>query len=270
MALSHIGSKTTYLKVLNDLHQYGYIRHEKPKSKNWKSRVSVTRLVERKEKLQMDLFSQLSELPANCTDYSLSTVPIMGHTEKPDSGHQPSHYRDTDCPKNEPLSVPQLVFPINKNIKEVLKREKNGAPAPNTHLKNIFSEEEKDSFAGRAKCIASATPSIIPSKSPVLKSQTDEPIRPTLKQVHHFFYKLKQENNLSLELHKESEKFFAHYTANGWKLGGTTPIINWQAAAKKWILNSWNGNQYARSSKNEYHLSSGESLNKNQDYSTPL
>lgn len=31
-------------------------------------------------------------------------------------------------------------------------------------------------------------------------------------------------------------KFFHHYQAIGWKKGGTTPITDWKAAAKSWIL----------------------------------
>lgn len=35
----------------------------------------------------------------------------------------------------------------------------------------------------------------------------------------------------------EAEKFYAHYTANGWRISGRTPMQDWQAAATKWILN---------------------------------
>lgn len=35
----------------------------------------------------------------------------------------------------------------------------------------------------------------------------------------------------------EAEKFFNHYTSNGWLVGGKTPMKNWQASAKKWMLN---------------------------------
>ncbi len=34
----------------------------------------------------------------------------------------------------------------------------------------------------------------------------------------------------------EAHKFFNHYQATGWKMGGRSPILNWQAAATKWML----------------------------------
>ncbi len=36
----------------------------------------------------------------------------------------------------------------------------------------------------------------------------------------------------------EGEKFFNHYESNGWLVGGKTPMRNWQAAARYWMLNS--------------------------------
>ena len=36
----------------------------------------------------------------------------------------------------------------------------------------------------------------------------------------------------------EAQKFYNHYCAIGWKVGGKIKIENWQASAKKWILKS--------------------------------
>ena len=35
----------------------------------------------------------------------------------------------------------------------------------------------------------------------------------------------------------EAQKFFNHYQANGWKVGGKTEMKDWHASAKKWMLN---------------------------------
>jgi hypothetical protein len=35
----------------------------------------------------------------------------------------------------------------------------------------------------------------------------------------------------------EARKFFYHFEANGWKVGGKTPMKNWHAAAHNWMLN---------------------------------
>ena len=36
----------------------------------------------------------------------------------------------------------------------------------------------------------------------------------------------------------EAEKFFNHYQSNGWRVGGRTPMKDWQASARNWIINS--------------------------------
>jgi hypothetical protein len=36
----------------------------------------------------------------------------------------------------------------------------------------------------------------------------------------------------------EAEKFFDHFTANGWKVGGKSPMRDWKAAARNWTRNS--------------------------------
>lgn len=43
------------------------------------------------------------------------------------------------------------------------------------------------------------------------------------------------EKNASPE---EAEKFFNHYESNGWKVGGKSPMKNWHAAARNWLLNT--------------------------------
>jgi hypothetical protein len=39
----------------------------------------------------------------------------------------------------------------------------------------------------------------------------------------------------------EAEKFFNHYSANGWMQNKGKPIVNWRAAVNNWILNDMNG-----------------------------
>lgn len=65
----------------------------------------------------------------------------------------------------------------------------------------------------------------------------------------------------------EAAKFFHHYEANGWRQAGKVPITNWQAAARKWILNI-HSNQTLKNGK---RAKTGN-LHSNQDksYSDPL
>ncbi|MBN2743955.1 MAG: hypothetical protein JXR39_08685 [Marinilabiliaceae bacterium] len=35
----------------------------------------------------------------------------------------------------------------------------------------------------------------------------------------------------------EAEKFFNHFESNGWLVGGRSPMKDWKAAARNWMLN---------------------------------
>jgi hypothetical protein len=54
---------------------------------------------------------------------------------------------------------------------------------------------------------------------------------PSVEEVHKFF--LQQKSN-----EVEAEKFFNHFQSNGWLVGGRSPMKDWKAAAKKWMLNN--------------------------------
>jgi hypothetical protein len=40
----------------------------------------------------------------------------------------------------------------------------------------------------------------------------------------------------------EAERFFNYFESNGWQVGGKTPMKDWRAAARNWILNAKNFN----------------------------
>lgn len=48
--------------------------------------------------------------------------------------------------------------------------------------------------------------------------------------VKNFFLEMKSSD-------LEAEKFFNYFQSNGWKVGGKTPMRDWKAAARNWILN---------------------------------
>jgi hypothetical protein len=44
-----------------------------------------------------------------------------------------------------------------------------------------------------------------------------------------------------LEIHStaaEAEKFFNHFQSNGWRVGGRSPMKDWRAAARNWVINA--------------------------------
>jgi hypothetical protein len=70
----------------------------------------------------------------------------------------------------------------------------------------------------------------------------------------------------------EAEKFFSHYQSNGWLVGGKSPMINWQASAQKWILNSkdFTNNQKVTSSGVEKRNQNRLHVSPNKNYAEPL
>lgn len=60
---------------------------------------------------------------------------------------------------------------------------------------------------------------------------SDEVKNPTFNQVKTYFTS-KQWPPI------EAQKFFNYFQSNGWLVGGKTPMKNWQAAARNWMLNS--------------------------------
>ncbi|MDX1349949.1 hypothetical protein [Xanthomarina gelatinilytica] len=70
------------------------------------------------------------------------------------------------------------------------------------------------------------------------------------------------------KLQSIAEKFYNHYKATGWLIGGKTPIIDWQAAAQNWMqkaleLKSF---KHVKTTKNLNHLKT----NRNKNYGAPL
>ena len=67
----------------------------------------------------------------------------------------------------------------------------------------------------------------------------------------------------------EANKFHNYFSSNGWLVGGKTPMKNWKAAAKNWMLNSLKYNGNNNNSKTSIQP---QNLNTaiDKDYSEPL
>jgi len=71
----------------------------------------------------------------------------------------------------------------------------------------------------------------------------------------------------------EAQKFYNHYQAIGWKVGGKTKIVNWQATAKNWMIKSKEMSVRAQSRTNQKSVSQimdNLKTNKNKNYNEPL
>lgn len=77
------------------------------------------------------------------------------------------------------------------------------------------------------------------------------------KEVLEFF---KKENWPELE----AQKFYNHYQAIGWKIGGKIKIENWHASAKNWMLKSEELKTKKEVSQNQDNLHTVRNKNYNQ------
>ena len=63
----------------------------------------------------------------------------------------------------------------------------------------------------------------------------------------------------------EAKKFFNYFSSNGWLVGGKAPMVDWQAAAQNWMLNSKNFTNHEH-----YNRSGNLNAGTDKDYSEPL
>ncbi len=72
----------------------------------------------------------------------------------------------------------------------------------------------------------------------------------------------------------EAAKFFNHYQGIGWKVGGKTKIVDWQATAKSWMLKSNEMKMNYREKTNSVlpldHFQDNLHINQNKNYNEPL
>jgi hypothetical protein len=91
------------------------------------------------------------------------------------------------------------------------------------------------------------------------KSSAKKENQPTSQEVQKYF----QDNSFP-EL--EAQKFFNYFSSNGWLVGGKTPMVDWQAAAKNWMLNANKFISYG----NQHNRAENLSSSTDKDYSEPL
>ena len=149
----------------------------------------------------------------------------------------------SDETSSEQVLVPSINYINNtnnlndKNVSNLEKHTKNFEEINNSNLENENSKEEKSS------------------------AKKEEKLHPLIEEVKTYF----QENNFP---EQEAQKFFNYFKSVGWLVGGKTPMVDWQAAAQNWILNSINFNHNTTNSppNRAKHLNTGT----DKDYSEPL
>lgn len=233
MRISKISSKATYHKCLKNLHSLGYINYE-PSYNPFKGS-------------HVYLFNFSDDLkPIQKSERKLKNEPLIEPVSE--------QALNKSCTSDETSSEQALVSSINY-INYINNTN-------NLNIENVSNlNEQAKNFQESNNDFVISTIGEITSQEKKLRKKKKGFIQPNLHEIKSYF----QENNFP-EL--EAQKFFNYFSSNGWLVGGKTPMVDWQAAAQNWILNSTNFNHNTTNSppNRAKHLNTGT----DKDYSEPL
>jgi hypothetical protein len=226
MKISKICAKATYHKCMKDLHNLGYLRYV-PSYNPFKGSLVYLFIFE----------------PDYQPDQKISTQQIK---------NQPGTETATGTGTEQAL-VPSINYINNTNI---LNNENNcseNSEKQNSGNQNFFTKEKGSNETGNHSKRNTKTD----NNRSTTKSCTEkkENIPPSLPEVIQFF----ESQNYPIF---EAQKFFNHFQSNGWKVGGKSPMKDWNAAARNWMLNF---NKF-----NPPLKSNSTNLSKNKNYGEPL
>lgn len=255
MRISKISSKATYHKCLKNLHNSGYINYL-PSYNPFKG----------SEVTMLDFSSDLkpSNKQAKSKVEPISELPIEQALNKPNTTNKTSskqalvpYINNTNNSKE--LNVENVVAPspkFNYQFQNNFNSQIQNL-AYNVSVSEIYPIQKEKSCAKKEKDYSS------PFNTEDSKFQNIIP--PPYEELIDFFKK----SNAPLI---EAQKFYDHYEANGWLVGGKSKMKNWHAAARNWLLNT--------KKFNEQHLPTPQSSNRpkpnnlqattNKNYKEPL
>jgi hypothetical protein len=237
--LSKISSLNTYHRILHELEDFGYI-HYFPSHNPMKSSMIMINDLDASEASPSELLPEDSpRSPQRKSDTTPGTTPntSVNTTDNTSVDTTPGTSKATtgnttfDAKSIQLLYMPRRNFDtsINTTLAPLLKQYK--------HINNKL-EKGKDSLEQNKVTVISPgeeeiqEPDISQTSQRKKVSPKKESVMPLpeLSQVIDFF---REEHSTEFE----ARKFFNHFESNGWKVGGKSPMKNWQASARNWILN---------------------------------
>lgn len=248
MRISKIASKATYHKCMKELHEKGYIKYE-PSFNPFKG--------------SMVHFFNFSDDLKPVQKRATSTKKISTNTE------QALNYNQTGIDTSiEQALVPSINYINNTNSKNISNlnnqskkiKEKNNSSnesVNSNHHLDLAEESQKEKKLREKKKSVSDSPTL---NNHNIKTESKSFIEPTINEVKKYFH----ENDFP-EL--EAQKFFNYFSSNGWLVGGKTPMVNWEASAKNWMLNTQNFKQSSTIINNRAKHLHTKTI---KDYSEPL
>lgn len=261
MRISKISSLATYHRCLKLLDAHGYIKYEPSFNPYKGSHVFLFNFSNdlkptlRNERTTTSNFEEVNEQVVNKHYTGSETgseqvdeqalVRYINNTNNTNSTNNLNDSNglnlDEQAKKNENESDNFLNVDAQKKEKSSAKKEKEELPVSELetaeHVRQLFSNQNP--------------------KPPESNYQTPLP-NPTIEEVLQFF----REHNYP---EVEANKFFNYFKSIGWLVGGKTPMTDWPAAARNWMLNA---PKYISNERTDRIKSFDTSADK--DYSEPL
>jgi hypothetical protein len=204
MKVSKIHAKATYHKVIKDLHEFGFIKY-RPSYNPFKGS-------------EIDLI----EWDEEQVQYAGNRYSTSGAKSRQAMN---SYFTKTKT-SNEPINEPYINNTNTTNNKHTYEQSHNNTDSNTGQV----SARKKTRVTNKMDEENTTSPGAEPANNGQLKI-TSSAIPTSLSQVRLFFEKEK-----STKL--EAEKFFNYFQSNGWRVGGRSPMKDWQAAARNWMLNA--------------------------------
>ncbi|WP_340152435.1 hypothetical protein [uncultured Marivirga sp.] len=227
MTVSKIGSKHTYHKCLKDLHKMGFLKYF-PSHNPMKGSL-----------IEMFIFGTSTEQVLNNLRGNIGTSTALAGGKSGTSSEQVVHpyINNTNYINNK-----QYIYEKNKNSE----KGKKGKTKSSTNSR------------------ASAPVSDL-GKNASPKDSRFTP--PSKKELRVFFEQQTEEYSIPVRFAPvEAEKFFNYYSAKGWKVGSKSPMKDWKAAVRNWLLNfkKFNNIQEEKNAAGKLHN------NEQKSYDIPL
>jgi SOS-response transcriptional repressor LexA len=131
---------------------------------------------------------------------------------------------DATKPINEQVSGKGIEQVDEPNIYNTIQTFKNNENISIDTNFQIFNENEFLSTENKEKKSSAKKREMFPVTSSAVE-------KPSIKEIKEYF-KLQEYSEF------EAERFYNYYTSNGWLIGGKTKMIDWQASARNWMLNT--------------------------------
>jgi len=299
MDISRIGSANTYARCMKELAEWGYIRYIAASNIHSGSRVSCIKF-DTTGDTTSDITDDIGINNSTATDTRTDTTAdtgTLGSTEHDtgtgtatDTGIKSVTATDTGgdtsrntgipgCTENDTGTSTASDTGITADLKNDTGRstanQKNNSAGiksdtgTDTASDTLFINNSNRSKQGRKREIENQKESLFEKEKNKKRKRAEnsgidleeKPDIPDFSEVSFFFH----ENRFPEE---EASKFFNHYLSVGWKTGNQAKIQDWQALARKWMINSKKFNSHERQPN---QIGAGRfSVPTSKDYSEPL